>query len=134
MDQNRRRQAAERGGKEIHVSIAKEDAAHRYFNEPRQDETPESLYQRKWAKAVLSHVMEILQNDYVKAGQSYRFALFIKYLSGSKGTSTHPQIAEKIGMTEVAFKTAFQWFKLRYFQALESNEVDDEIKFITSTL
>ena len=143
VDQNRRRQAAKRGGKEIHVSIDMEDAEHRYSSEPRQDETPESLYQRKWAKAVLSQVMEILQNDYVKAGQSDRFALFIKYLSGSKGGSTHSQVAEKIGMTEVAFKTAFHRFKLRYLQVLrdevkkqvlESSEVDDEIKFIMSAL
>ena len=142
-DQHRRDHAIKRGGGQTHFSLDAEDAESRYAMEPKHEETPEKLYERKWAKAVLAQVMEQLKLEYVKADQLERFNAFVHYLGGSRDSDTHLETARKLEMTETAFRTAFHRFKQRYLQVFrhevtqlvsESKNVEDEIKHIMTSM
>ena len=72
-DETRHRTAQKRGGNSAPLRM--DDAETRYAAEPATDETPETLYQRRWALTVLAEAMNDLENSCAAAGQSHSFAL-----------------------------------------------------------
>src|SRR5581483_11121631 len=65
-DERDRATALRRGGKELPFSL--DDAENRYLREPAHNETPERIFVRRWARAVLDRVVRHLREDFVRHG------------------------------------------------------------------
>lgn len=71
-DASRRRTAAKRGGGTAPLRM--DDAEARYAAEPAAEETPETLYHRRWALTLLAEAMRDLEESCTAAGQAESFA------------------------------------------------------------
>ena len=62
--------ARKRGGGFAHVSLEVETEERRFHREPSEDDTPERLYERRWALAALDAAMKRLSERYEDSGQT----------------------------------------------------------------
>src|SRR5271156_4365813 len=65
--------AAKRGGAVSIVSIDRRDAEGRYEREPSHQMTPERLFEREWALALLARVLDRLEAESVQVGNRVFF-------------------------------------------------------------
>ena len=64
-DEEDRQRARKRGGGAL-VPLEFSSGEERYQREPAHDETPERIFERRWALAVLDRVVEKLRNEFVE--------------------------------------------------------------------
>ena len=74
-DEQDRQRARKRGGGAV-VSLEFSLGEARYQREPAHDETPERMFERRWARSVLDRVVERLQDEFVRHGRPEHFERF----------------------------------------------------------
>jgi RNA polymerase sigma-70 factor (ECF subfamily) len=134
--------ATKRGGGQEILSLDAMAAEARYAAEPMDEMTPERVFERRWALAVLEQVLARLREAYVGRGQGEVFAALEHVLVGGEGAG-YGQIAERLGMTEAAVKVAGHRLRRRYRELLreeigqtvsEPGLVDEEIRQLLGSL
>jgi RNA polymerase sigma-70 factor (ECF subfamily) len=100
-----RQATAKRGGRAVALSIDVAAAEDQYKLAPADQRTPESLFERAWALAVLEQAQQRLLERYEANGQEQRFDVLLPYLAGKQAAS-YQDAAAALGMTEGAVKTA----------------------------
>lgn len=83
-DESRRRTAEKRGGG---LTLRMVDAEARYAEEPTTDETPETLYHRRWALTLLAEAMRDLESQCATADETRAFAMLKPALSEPTATA-----------------------------------------------
>ena len=135
-NQHDHEQALKRGGGRTFVPIDFDDAERRYSNEPAHDQTPERLFERRWALALLDRVLNRLCGEYEAAGKDGLFARLKGYLTGSD-PSSYAEAALMLGISEGAIKVAVHRLRKRYRDLLRDEiaqtldhptHIDDEIR------
>lgn len=114
------------GGKQI-LSIDFEDSESKYSVEPIHDITPDKLYDRRWAMTVLERVTARLRKEMYMKGKIEQFEQMKIFLTGSKGEVRYAEVAENLGITEIAVKTAVHRLRKRYRQMLHA-EIEDTVE------
>ncbi len=123
-----------RGGGRRFVPI---DAEGRLGAAAAQGLTPEALFDRKWAVALLERVLERLAAEMERAGRSALFERLKPVLLGESQAPSYSDAAEQLGMTEGAMKVAAHRLRTRYRELLRDEigqtvadpaDVDDEIR------
>src|SRR5580765_323858 len=72
--------AAKRGGGQILISLDEFDAEDRYAHEPATDLSPEKIFERHWALALLDKALHNLEAEYRAAGKARVFDLLKTFL------------------------------------------------------
>ena len=67
-----RNQALKRGGGQTPLSLDDEDAEARYLREPAHVESPDRLYERQWAVALMESALDRLAEEQAAAGRADR--------------------------------------------------------------
>jgi RNA polymerase sigma-70 factor (ECF subfamily) len=133
-----RARALKRGGGRRLQALDFDQGERRFIHEPADLETPEKIFERRWALTVLDKAMARLRGDYVEAGKEELFEGIKATLTGD-GPAPYSLIAEKLGMTEAAIKVAVHRLRRRYQEILhdeiaqtvhEPEEIDDELKHL----
>jgi RNA polymerase sigma-70 factor (ECF subfamily) len=106
--------AYRRTGGQSPLSLDFLDAERRLRIEPSDDRTPESIFERDWALALLDRVVRRLRDDWERAGREAHFLALKVFLTGEPAGHSYRDAAEKIGMTEGAFKVAVHRLRKRY--------------------
>jgi RNA polymerase sigma-70 factor (ECF subfamily) len=105
--------------------------------------SPDRLYERHWALAVLEQVLGRLESEYRAAGNAALFDRLKEFLVGERGRPTQAEIASELGMTENAVKQAFHRLRQRYRVLLreeiahtvaQPGDVEDELRHLVSVL
>ena len=100
--------------------------------------TPEQLYERQWIRALLSHVMQRLKQEYGSTGKGTQFATLRPFIVND-GEARFADVAEQLQMTESAARMATSRMRTRYRQLLNDeisqtiNDTDDvtsEIQYL----
>jgi RNA polymerase sigma-70 factor (ECF subfamily) len=113
--------AQKRGGTHTLFSLhAPPDAESRYALEPVDTFTPERLFERRWALALLDQVLATLRARYAAAGQSALFDTLSPLLTGEL-TQPYAQLAPTLGLTEPALKVAAHRLRKRYRDTLRAH-------------
>lgn len=112
------RSAAKRGGGSPPLSFEQMDAAARYENEPRDEHSPEKLYDRKWAVSVIDQVTRRLREEYAAAGKAPLFAALLGATGGRRPNEGYDALAREAGMSAGAFKVAVHRFRNRFRERL----------------
>jgi RNA polymerase sigma factor (sigma-70 family) len=134
--------AQKRGGGRRLLSL--EAAESRYAREGALADSlsPERLYERRWALAVLERVLAHLEADYRETGQSALFAALKPTLTASAAPH-HAEIAAQLAMTPAAVKVAAHRLRRRYRAILQDEisqtvatpeEVAEEIAYLLQCL
>jgi len=138
-----RARAAKRGGGEPSVPIDQAEAERWYIRATKNEETPESLFERRWALSLLDRVMRRLKSEYTSSGKSELFEGLVVFLNRGSDTIRYQELAARTGMSEGSLRTSVYRLKQRYrdllhaeiAETVETPElVDDEIRFLLATL
>jgi RNA polymerase sigma-70 factor (ECF subfamily) len=135
--------ALKRGGG-VHVtSLDVGDAETRYLREPADPETPERVFERRWALTLLDEVLHGLRAEYQARGQGTLFEELKGTLAGGGGAEGHAAAARRLGMNEGAVKVAAHRLRRRYRDRLRAeiattvdapSEIDDELRHLFAVL
>lgn len=139
-----RGQAQRRGGGVEFVSL--EDAQEReaIAGASEHGMSPDRLFERRWAEAVLSRVLEALRAEFDGA-QVKRFDVLKPFLTGARGEASYAEAARELEMTEPAVKSAIHRLRQRWRElmreeiaqtvhATTGQAVDDEIRHLIEVL
>lgn len=138
-----KRRSVKRGGRHRTIPLNSLEAEARYALEPVDRLTPEVLFERRWALAVLDQVLNRLREYYVQDGKAEFFEAIKQTLTGDPAAGSYAQIADQLNMTEGAVKVAAHRLRSRYrellreeiAQTVESPEqVDEEIGHLLQCL
>jgi RNA polymerase sigma factor (sigma-70 family) len=138
-----RRRTAKRGGGAIHVPIAFDAAEQRYSVEPTTCETPETLYERRWALAVLDRALTALRQEWRDDGREREFDVLKGCMLGRGPARGYANIAAELGVSEGAARVAVHRLRRRFQSQLKRDIaetvsdpalVEDEIRFLARAL
>jgi len=136
-------QALKRGGGLRVIALDALDAEARYALEPADKMTPERLFDRRWALAVLDQVLNRLREEYVSAGKEPFYEAIKDCLAPDRDRLSYSQIAPRLGMTQGALKVAVHRMRRRYRELLRDEiaqtvdspgQIDDEIAYLLDCL
>lgn len=135
--------AKKRGGGVPIVSLEFEGAEGRFQMEPANDETPEKIFDRRWALTLLEHVLSRLKAEIARSGKQSQFEGLKTYLTGDQPQLSYAQTASDLGMSEGAVKVAVHRLR-RHFRDLvrdeiaqtvsSPEEIEDELRHLWSAV
>lgn len=99
-DEEDRRGARKRGGGvlvPLDISLGEE----KYQREPAHDETPERIFERRWALAMLDRVVARLRDEFVDRGRTEHFEQLKLYLLG-QSSAPYAELALQMNTSEGA--------------------------------
>jgi RNA polymerase sigma-70 factor (ECF subfamily) len=135
--------AAKRGGGKPSLSLDLEAAEGRYQVECRNNLTPERLYDRRWALAVLQRALVALRAEFRANGREAFFDAVHGSLTSEDDRAPYREVANRFGMTESGVRVNVHRMRLRYrdlvraevAETVESEQaVDDELRYLLSAL
>ncbi len=112
-------QAHKRGGDVPHVSLELEGAEGRYQFEPKDDATPETVFDRRWALTLLGNVLAKLRKEFVEAGKEAAFDQLKIFLGGRSPSTSYESVGKRLDMSEGAVKVAVHRLRRRYRDLLQ---------------
>jgi DNA-directed RNA polymerase specialized sigma24 family protein len=138
-----RAQALKRGGGEIPVSIDVLMSEACFDPTGSDTETPEDLFERRWALSLLEHAMSRLRAEFSSTGRNAQFDKLVPFLSRDSDGARYEELAAEMGVSAGALRTLVHRMRRRYRDLVRaeiaetvatSDEVDDEIRFLMSVL
>jgi RNA polymerase sigma-70 factor (ECF subfamily) len=140
-DEEDRRRAHKRGGGMV-VPLEFSSGEERYQREPAHDETPERIFERRWALSVLDRVMERLRNEFLLHGRPEHFERLKVFLLG-QSDAPYAALACEMNTSEGALKVAIHRLRKRYRELFRQEiadtvanpaEVESELRFLAAVL
>jgi RNA polymerase sigma-70 factor (ECF subfamily) len=141
--QRDRARARKRGGGRKVFSIDVEAGEGRYQLEPVDRWTPELMYERGWALALLERVVLRLGQRYAEQGKSALFDRLKPSLTGSETEAVNTKLASELDLTAGALKVAVHRLRRRYRDLLKeeiadtvasSDDVTNEFEYLLAAL
>lgn len=129
--------ARKRGGGKAVLRLDFDDAPPHASLEPTHQLTPEKLFDRQWALALLDLVLTRLRLEHEAAGRAKLFEQLKQFLMGESPEATYLQAAAALGMSAGTLRVAAHRFRKRYRELLRQEvaqtvadeaEIEDEIR------
>ena len=114
----------------------------RYQHEPAHDETPDRIFERRWALSVLDRVVERLRNEFVQHGRPEHFERLKVCLLG-QSDAPYAALASEMKTSEGALKVAIHRLRKRYRELFrqeiadtvaDSADVESELRYLAAVL
>jgi RNA polymerase sigma factor (sigma-70 family) len=127
-------QAQKRGGAVAAVPISQAEV--------RDDATPDRIFERQWALAVLSRALEQLREEFEREGKADRFGLLSACLTADDRTP-YRELAQRMEMSEGAVRVAAHRLKRRFHELLreeisltvtDTGEIGEEVRYLLEAL
>src|SRR5437870_7404336 len=140
-DEEDRHRAHKRGGGVL-VPLEFSSGEQRYQREPAHDETPERIFERRWALTVLDRVVEKLREEFVHHGRPEHFERLKVFLLG-QSDAPYAALAREMNTSEGALKVAIHRLRKRYRELFRQEiadtvadpaEVESELRFLAAVL
>lgn len=138
-----REMAKKRGGGAPVVSLEVEGAEGRFQMEPPSDETPERIFDRRWALTLLARVMSRLEAQASHSGRHAQFERLKTYLTGDRPQRSYAETAMELGMSEGAVKVAVHRLRRQFGDLVRDEiaqtvtspeEIEDELRHLWSAV
>src|SRR5689334_15417428 len=140
-DEEDRQRARKRGGGRA-VPLEFASGEERYQREPGHDETPERIFERRWALSVLDRVVERLRNEFLQHGHPEHFERLKIFLLG-QSDAPYAALAREMKTSEGALKVAIHRLRKRYRELFRQEiadtvadpaEVEAELRYLAGVL
>ena len=113
-----RSQTQKRGGGAAHLSLDWETADTKFQVAATAEPSPDRAFDREWALALLSKVIERLQQECEAEGRGKLFAQLKMFLTAGKAESAQAEVARSLDMEEGAARVAIHRLRKRYRELL----------------
>ncbi len=142
-NENERSRAQKRGGGRELIRLDAEDAKARYQLEPVHSVTPESIFEMRWAHALLDQTLADLRADFAARGKQRLFEGLQTFLTADSGETSYQQAADNLGLPLSAVKTSVHRMRLDYRTRLREEigrtvscpeEIDEELLYLRKVL
>ena len=142
-DQRARASAQKRGGGRPILSFDAQGAEQRYRLEPVDDRSPDRLFERSWALALLDAVLARLEQEFREAGKAELFQRLRVFLVAATGQESYADVAADVSMTGEAVKKAVHRLRHRYSELFreaiaqtvaDPAEVEDEMRYLYAVM
>ncbi len=142
-NERERAQSQRRGGGRPVISLDAAEAETRYSVEPVDRLTPEAVFERRWAFAVLERTMAELRREYAQGEKPQQFGDLQGFLPGGQGNVSRAELAAKRGVSVGAIDVAIHRLRQRFGALLREQvaetvsseaEVKEEIHHLISVL
>jgi RNA polymerase sigma factor (sigma-70 family) len=140
-DEAERGRAQKRGGGKV-LSFEVSSGEDRYQREPAHNETPDRIFERRWALSVLDRVMDRLRVEFVQHGRLDHFNRLKAFLLDQAETP-YAALAREMGTSEGALKVAIHRLRKRYRDLFRQEiaetvadpaEVEAELRYLATAL
>jgi RNA polymerase sigma-70 factor (ECF subfamily) len=111
-------QAIKRGGGARVIALDSLDAEARYAIEPAHQLTPERVFEQRWARAVLDHVLAQLRASYIHRNQGAIFDVLKDSLVSQTDAAGKVEMGRRLNVTSGAVSVAIHRLRRAYRQAL----------------
>jgi RNA polymerase sigma factor (sigma-70 family) len=139
----KRATARKRGGGMAVLSLDAMEPGQREACEPGDSETPDTVFERRWAETLLTRANARLRHEYEAAGQGARFDALKTYLLQGDASVPYGTTARLLGISEGAVRSAIYKLRQRYGAVVRAevaatvdreDEVDDEMRHLLAVL
>jgi RNA polymerase sigma-70 factor (ECF subfamily) len=140
-DEQDRNRAQKRGGGAL-LPLEFSSGEERYQREPAHDETPERIFERRWALSMLDRVVENLRSEFVQHGCPEHFERLKVFLLG-QSDAPYAALAREINTSEGALKVAIHRLRKRYRELFRQEiantvadpaDVESELRYLAAVL
>lgn len=130
-----------RGGGQLHVSLDLEHAEQSFQAELATQLSPEEIFDRRWARAVLDQAHAQLREEYAGAGKKELFDVLGGFLTDESRFGDYSDVAKQLGMSTSAVAVAVHRLRQRFRQLVrdavkptvaDPSEVDEEMKHLVA--
>jgi RNA polymerase sigma-70 factor (ECF subfamily) len=141
--EHERATALKRGGGQTFVSLDQFEPEERFALELFDAATPETLFDRRWARQQIENALGRLRADYVSSGRGPLYDLLKDYVWGDQNALTLSEIAGRLELTEEAVKKSVQRLRQRFRVALRAevaqtvtapDQIDEELRHLRAAL
>lgn len=142
-DERGRADAVKRGGGSVLLSLDEERSEGKYSKEPADMDTPETLFERRWAETILERAKTRLAEEYAASSKQAIYQVLRNFQPGERRSLSYLEAARELATTESAVKALIHRMRSRH-QALVRDEiaqtvasaedVDDELRHLIAVL
>ncbi|MEE8583344.1 MAG: sigma-70 family RNA polymerase sigma factor [Acidobacteriota bacterium] len=138
-----RSQAQKRGGGTTAVPIDAESAERLYSPVRAPQESPEKIFERRWAAALVEQVFSRMRQDAQRAGRLKAFERIKAFLTGEAAGVRYQDVAEELDLSEAAVKVRVHRLRRRFGDLLRQevaqtvqspDQVEAEIRYLFSAV
>jgi RNA polymerase sigma-70 factor (ECF subfamily) len=142
-NERERATARKRGGGRTLVPWDAASAETRYGLEPADPVTPETVFERNWALALLEQVLKRLEKEQAAAGKAVQFNHLRDFLMGDLEAPSYAELASVLGTGADALRATVHRLRLRFRALLREEvahtlhtpvEVEEEIRHLFAVL
>jgi len=140
-DEGDRGRAQKRGGG-IVLSLEFSSGEERYQREPAHTETPERIFERRWALSALDRVVDKLRDEFVQHGRLDHFNR-LKIFLLDQAETPYAALASEMRTSEGALKVAIHRLRKRYRDLFRQEiaetvsdpaDVESELRYLAAAL
>ncbi|QOY87898.1 sigma-70 family RNA polymerase sigma factor [Paludibaculum fermentans] len=141
-DEAGRARAQKRGGGMATLPFEFSKGEEMYVREPVHNETPERIYERRWARTLLDRVVDRLREEFILLGRLEHFNNLKPCLQGEFDVP-YAELARRLETTEAALKVGIHRLRKRYRDLLRSEianivadpaDIDAELRHLIAAL
>ena len=139
-----KKRAQKRGGQVQILSLGGqafdwESGESRFQMDLSHDVTPEALFERQWAIALLDRVLCLLREEHVEGPKRQQFEILQPFLSVDRDEANYAHAARQLNSTESAVRVAAHRLRKRYRELLRNEiahtvatpaEIEDELRYL----
>ena len=140
-DEGDRSRAQKRGGGKL-LSLEFSSGEERYRREPVDNETPERIFERRWALSMLDRVIDRLRDEFVQHERLDHFDRLKVFLL-DRDDRSYAALAREMGTSEGALKVAIHRLRKRYRDLFRQEiaetvsdpaDVESELRYLVAAL
>lgn len=130
-----------RGGGQSLVSLDAELAESLFEADLATGLSPDQIFDRRWAQAILEQATAQLKQEYTAAGKAALFDALSGFLAEESRFGDYADVAQRLGMTASTVAVTVHRLRHRYRQLLrdavrptvaDAEEVDEEVKYLVA--
>ncbi len=142
-DVSDRNRAQKRGGDARLLSLDAMQAEQLYQLEGKIELTPDELFDRQWAIAIMAQALELLRAEQAAAGKERTFALLLPFLTETAAAGAYDSAAAQLNLTRNAVAVAVSRLRERYRELVRGkvaatvdnpSEVDAELRHLFAAM
>jgi RNA polymerase sigma factor (sigma-70 family) len=143
INEHERASTVKRGGRVQRLSLDFEEVERTYVLEARHDDSPDRVFNRKWAAISLDRALGRLRDECHTLGKGALADALLPYLTDTGQLPAYRTVAEQLGLTEGATKVAVHRLRQRFGAILRleiaetvlaPGDVDDEVRELIRAL
>ena len=119
-NENDRAKAEKRGGGLTFLSLDDETAEQRYLLEPISNQSPEKIFEQRWAVTLLERALVRLREESAAVHDARQFDLLKTFLSAESGEGEYAAVAAQLGTTVGNVAVTVHRLRQRYREMVRS--------------